>query len=429
VISPIIWIATTAGPVEIVSITREDPGIRSVLCVQDSFEELPISSLYDSFVKRPTGIIEKITGHPSYRTDLSAPITQGSSWQLGITIAHLFHSKELTKKSKHEELAIFCTGSVTASGEVVAVNRIQEKWNSFNNLLAENDAEYCQILIVSHPDNLNEMKALANTASGKINFTYLGVSDVEQIISYFGFRTRQPKNLSFGLKLKINSNIFLLSVLLLTLIICGNYMYELSKPLHYLDNEGRHKELNLELSFLRKEGSFLETNGAFFFEKYLSFRSAKLSGSLEVKLELVKDSDSEQCSESKYATISTMTLPEWSSFDCAFRIHLSNKSNSNLGVWVAISKKLHNEKTVNFVRSHAELGEGLEIGLAKFRLPINKRKFYPTIVVLVSSKPDDDVLTWYDKIINEDSFSKKMVSRIRKSGFGIVLAKNSQVDS
>ena len=124
-----------------------------------------------------------------------------------------------------------------------------------------------------------------------------------------------------------------------------------------------------------------------------------------------------------------MTLPEWSSFDCAFRIHLSNKSNSILGVWVAISKKLHNEKTVNFVRSHAELGEGLEIGLAKFRLPINKRKFYPTIVVLVSSKPDDDVLTWYDKIINEHSFSKKMVSRIRKSGFGIVLAKNSQVDS
>jgi hypothetical protein len=46
---PTIWIATTRGPVEVVSITEEDPDIRSVLCLSDSFQELPISPLYDAF--------------------------------------------------------------------------------------------------------------------------------------------------------------------------------------------------------------------------------------------------------------------------------------------------------------------------------------------------------------------------------------------
>ena len=92
---PSLWIATTRGPVEIVSVTEEDPEIRSVLCLSDSFQELPISPLYDAFVRRPTGLIEQFTGHSSYRVDLSGPITQGHSWQLGLAVTHLFHAEVL----------------------------------------------------------------------------------------------------------------------------------------------------------------------------------------------------------------------------------------------------------------------------------------------------------------------------------------------
>ena len=46
-----------------------------------------------AFVRRPTGLIEQITGHSSYRVDLSGPITQGQSWQLGLAVIHLFHAE------------------------------------------------------------------------------------------------------------------------------------------------------------------------------------------------------------------------------------------------------------------------------------------------------------------------------------------------
>ena len=51
---------------------------------------MPISPFYNSFVKSPTGIIEKLVGHPSFRIDITKPIHNGKSWQLAIAIAHIF---------------------------------------------------------------------------------------------------------------------------------------------------------------------------------------------------------------------------------------------------------------------------------------------------------------------------------------------------
>ncbi len=86
-----IVIPTTRDAVELVSITEEIPDIASVLCLKNSFQALPVSPAYDAFIRRPTGIIQKLFGDKSYRTDLSAPITQGQSWQLGVAIGHLVH--------------------------------------------------------------------------------------------------------------------------------------------------------------------------------------------------------------------------------------------------------------------------------------------------------------------------------------------------
>ena len=90
-------IPTTNNLVGISDITYEDPLVSSVICENNNLEALPISPQYNSFVKSPTGIIEKITGHSSYRIDITGRIEQGDSWQLGVAIAHIFHKKKLNK--------------------------------------------------------------------------------------------------------------------------------------------------------------------------------------------------------------------------------------------------------------------------------------------------------------------------------------------
>ncbi|MEP6149304.1 MAG: hypothetical protein ABJ201_17940, partial [Nisaea sp.] len=85
-----VLIATTRGPVEVQNIARENPAVRSVICVGGAFTALPVSPAYDAFVREPTGVVERMTGHPVYRTDVAAPIEAGESWQLGMFLAHAF---------------------------------------------------------------------------------------------------------------------------------------------------------------------------------------------------------------------------------------------------------------------------------------------------------------------------------------------------
>src|SRR5579862_3420763 len=88
-----VLIPTTSGIVEVLLLTEEDPSIRrSVACVGGTTETADIAAAYNAFVSRPTGIIEELFGHPCYRLDVSGPIDAGSSWQLGILIAHALHA-------------------------------------------------------------------------------------------------------------------------------------------------------------------------------------------------------------------------------------------------------------------------------------------------------------------------------------------------
>ena len=83
-----IVIATTEGPAEVERLSEEDPDVRSVVCLQGKALALPISPDYDAFVRRPVGVIEARFGHACYRLDVSAPISGGLSWQLGVFAAH-----------------------------------------------------------------------------------------------------------------------------------------------------------------------------------------------------------------------------------------------------------------------------------------------------------------------------------------------------
>ena len=127
-------IPTTKRVVGISDIIIEDPLVSSVICENNSLEALPISSQYDSFVKSPTGIIEKITGNSSYRIDITTKIEQGKSWQLAIAIAHILENKKLLSFSNEKNLiannntsVIWASGTINANLDVKGINYLDQK--------------------------------------------------------------------------------------------------------------------------------------------------------------------------------------------------------------------------------------------------------------------------------------------------------------
>ncbi len=123
-----VLIATTRGPVEVQNIARENPAVRSVICVGGAFTALPVSPAYDAFVREPTGVVERMTGHPVYRTDVDAPIESGESWQLGMFLAHAFQlSGVLAKPGDVAGKTILVTGGLDRDLNVTLVSHVVEK--------------------------------------------------------------------------------------------------------------------------------------------------------------------------------------------------------------------------------------------------------------------------------------------------------------
>lgn len=123
-----VYIATTEGPSEIQRITPEESDVRSVICHDGRAIALPISADYDSFVRRPTGVIEACFGHGAYRVDISDPIASGLSWQLGLFIAHaLSDDGRLVRADDRIPQIVWATGEVTRDLAVEAVEDVDRK--------------------------------------------------------------------------------------------------------------------------------------------------------------------------------------------------------------------------------------------------------------------------------------------------------------
>ena len=125
-----VLIPTTAGAVEVLLLTEEDPAIaRSVACIGGTTETADIDAAYHAFVCRPTGVVARLFGHPCYRLDVSGRIDAGSSWQLGVLTAHALHAAgRLAQEGQKADGVLWATGSVRAVDLTVgAVSHVPEK--------------------------------------------------------------------------------------------------------------------------------------------------------------------------------------------------------------------------------------------------------------------------------------------------------------
>ena len=130
-----VYILTTEGPVAIQRISEEDPSINSVICLDGLAQILPVSPAYDAFVRRPVGVIERMTGHGSYRMDVASRIDEGRSWQLAAYVAHAARLQ-----AGGGDINVYATGEVDSELGVRPVERVDLKLESLARHLAEHEA-------------------------------------------------------------------------------------------------------------------------------------------------------------------------------------------------------------------------------------------------------------------------------------------------
>ena len=419
---PTLWIATTRGPVEVVSLTEEDPEIRSVLCLADSFQELPISPLYDSFVRRPTGLIEQITGHPSYRIDLSGPITQGQSWQLGLTVAHLFAAEAQQAGFSPPDALVWTTGRVTPKGMIQQVGEIALKWQMTCAELAGSSWREKPIIVMAHAANIAELQALEKSSSSGLSITFVPISSVSDIAAYFGLSVGTATAPSVAPSMsKIPMMVAAFIGALAIMAILTKLATDFTAPLSRLDQEGRYRELFMELRLMRQEGNWLDVNGAFFFQKYLENRAAGLGDDIHIEIRSVSKAGN-GCKD-RTATITTGTLPDWVHQPCTFQLSVGNKSDRTIGIWVAFTNHVAASKADLLTRNHASLPPGQNITLPEFT--IDRTGALKTLLAIATPMPDAELMPWFDAIATARQADSQMISRIHKSGTGILFASAS----
>lgn len=175
-----VYILTTKGPVRIQRISEEELGVQSVICLDGRAQALPISSRYDAFVRNPTGVIERATGHGAYRMDVDHMIDDGDSWQLGVYLAHL------SENDTDRDVYVFATGEVDRELKVRPVSHVSEKLEQADNLMRALQSEGnrirvfvpldvdlelvdCQGIEVNQVSHVDQMFDLLGTSPSKRN--------------------------------------------------------------------------------------------------------------------------------------------------------------------------------------------------------------------------------------------------------------------
>lgn len=170
-------IATTAGPSLVKGLSVEDPGVHSVICLDDSEQDLPISPAYHRFVRDPTGVIERHFRQPTWRMDVTDRIEAGNSWKLGVFVAHALHAAgRLAAADDDTAPALWLTGDVTRNLDVRPVGQIPLKLRTSGDFLADCAASGKPARLFLPAPDLGE--------AGDV--TAVGVSSVAEVLDQIG---------------------------------------------------------------------------------------------------------------------------------------------------------------------------------------------------------------------------------------------------
>jgi len=178
-----VYVPTTEGPVAVERLTRE-PAARSAVCVKRTTRVLPISAAYDAFVRAPSGVIEREFGpfeRGAFRMDVSGPIGDGESWQLGTYIAHaLAAANRLAGPEDECTQALWITGALDSDLGVGDVGHIAEKLHNSAELIEQHKKDGTPLSLFVPRNNLA-------AAEGSISVTGVtAAADILQVLNLTG---------------------------------------------------------------------------------------------------------------------------------------------------------------------------------------------------------------------------------------------------
>ena len=424
-----VFIPTTRGAVQILSITREAPDIRSVLCIEGSFEALPVSSSYDQFVRRPTGVIEKLLGEGSYRTDLDAPVTQGDSWQLGILFAHVLARADLFSGTREQRTAgrtIWASGEVSPSLDIRPVDHLQQKFTESLAILQALHDGGEQITVLLHPSNFDEIADLIPDS-----WTVIAATSAKDALARVGVKIAassgavqdrvQPKTPRRG-GLVLGGGTL---VLMLCLIAYHLPVQALQSALHY-EKAGQHRALLMEIRTNLARKNWVVTNAFYFFEVfYLGGRSQSLSEALNISINTddgMTQTSADACEEALSAASQIGTVfPMLPAAGCPIRLSVENSYPRKVRVWLAVIGEGNSGTPTVAFRSGADLQPGERFETPPFIATNDKLSLY----AVVSDRPDFGWRQWFENLIQAPVglVQQANIDRLAASGIGVKVAR------
>ena len=429
-------IPTTKSVVGISDIIIEDPLVSSVICENNSLEALPISSQYDSFVKSPTGIIEKITGNSSYRIDITTKIEQGKSWQLAIAIAHILENKKLLSFSNEKNLiannntsVIWASGTINANLDVKGINYLDQKIKKslpfFRQCMQKN---IIVKIVISHEnkEQFNEILNSEQFLKDAILKKQIIFESVKNLKIFFEKKIKlnlyNVKNNSLTLIPTIRTYLkpIIFSFCALFLILQGYNIWQIITPLTKLKAKENHRVLLTNLSAYR-QGNLSQRISAYFFDYFQSIQVNKLNN--QVILNFLPYSN-----DNNLKTNCTKTERSYY-IDCGLNVEATNVGNEKIFLWMLkyTDGDVLSESKLKNVTINPELINGMIQSEETISIDIKESKKPTTLFFVYGKKFDNKIRKWLINLSKRKSLLISTVKRIKTLGYGLSVKKINHV--
>ena len=429
-------IPTTNNLVGISDIVVEDPLVSSVICENNSLESLPISNIYASFVKSPTGIIEKITGHSSYRIDITNRIEQGDSWQLAIAIAHIFHDNNFLSFSTNENLInnnkhtiIWASGTINSNLDVKAISYLDQKIkNSINFFKQCIEYNITVEIVLSFENKIDLNNILENNkflkeAITKKQIKLISIKNLKDFFdntflkNVFNLKKKPP---SLLLKIKKYLIPIIFSFIILLIIFLTYNIWQVITSLNNLKSNNNYRVLLTSLSSYR-QGDFSQRVSAYLFDYFQSVEASKLNK--QITLNFLPYSDQKKFQETCVKIKKTYNIM------CKLNIEATNVGDTKIFLWmlsITDDGSLKSKKKIN-VNGNSEIINGMISSKETISIDIKDRT-KPTILFFVYGKSFDiKIRNWLVNLSKRNSLLKSTVKRIKSLGYGYIIKKINNV--
>ncbi len=400
-----------------------------MICIVGKFEALPVSGSYDQFVRRPTGVIEKLLGEGSYRTDLDGPVTQGDSWQLGILLAHMLEKSGGLVDSHcapHGNGVIWASGEVSPAMEIRPVDHMRQKFSESRVQLQalHNNGETVTVLL--HPSNHAEIADLIPE-----DWIIIATERVLDAASAIGVEIAAPstaprRQITPAAPRRRRVAIAIAPILLALCLIGYHLPVQALKNAYSYEQAGQHRALLMEIRTNLALRNWVVTNAFYFFEVfYLGAKSERLADALAITI----STDDGQVHDAGAACREALSavqridgvFPMLPATGCTVRLSVENRNSRKVRVWLAVTGQ--NDESLPEVkfRSGADLRPGDRFQTPSFVVGNADLSLYAA----TSDRPDFGWRTWFENMIEtpKGPAQRANIGRLTDSGVGVFVAR------